>query len=87
MINGYMKNFSLWREIIQINLAEALRNVRIPYIILQGDTDIVASTKQVKEFVADSNNANLDCKVVADTGHIPGAEMTLQSSNMIPILK
>lgn len=75
MVNGYMKNTSLWKEIIQINLTEQLKSVRIPYIILQGDTDIVASTKSVKELVTSSNNANLDCKVVANTGHMPGVEM------------
>ncbi len=75
MVNGYMKNTSLWKEIIQINLTEQLRNVKVPYIILQGDTDIVASTKLVKELVVDSNNTYLDCKVVADTGHMPGVEM------------
>lgn len=75
MVNGYMKNTSLWKEIIQINLTEQLKSVRIPYIILQGDTDIVASTKSVKELVTSSNNANLVCKVVANTGHMPGVEM------------
>lgn len=52
-----------------------LRNVKVPYIILQGDTDIVASTKLVEELVADSNNTYLDCKVVANTGHMPGVAM------------
>ena len=49
MVNGYMKNTSLWKEILQIDLTEQLRSVKIPYMILQGDTDIVASTKIVKE--------------------------------------
>ena len=75
MINGYRKNTSLWKEIVQINLTEPLKNVKIPYIILQGDTDIVASTRLVKDLVADSNNTNLSCKVVADTGHLPGVCM------------
>lgn len=75
MVNGYMKNTSIWKEIIQINLTEQLRNVEIPYVILQGDTDIVASTKIVKELIVNSNNSNLDCKVVANTGHMPGVEM------------
>ena len=70
-----MKNTSLWKEIVQINLTEQLKSVRIPYIILQGDTDIVASTKSVKELVTSSNNANLDCNVVANTGHMPSVEM------------
>ena len=75
MVNGYMKNTSLWKEIIQIDLTEQLRNVKVPYMVLQGDTDIVASTKLVKELVSDSNNINLDCKVIANTGHLPGVEM------------
>ena len=75
MVNGYRKNTSLWKEIIHINLTEQLKSVRIPYIILQGDTDIVASTKSVEELVDNCNNANLDCKVVANTGHMPGVEM------------
>lgn len=83
MVNGYMKNTSLWKEIIQINLTEQLTNVKIPYIILQGDTDIVASTKLVKELVADSNNRFLNCKVVADTGHMPGVEMMDTLANVL----
>lgn len=71
MVNGYMKNTLLWKEIIRINLTEQLSNVMVPYIILQGDTDIVASTSLVKELVANSNNTYLDCKVVDNTGHMP----------------
>ena len=84
MVNGYMKNTSLWKEIIHINLTEQLKSVQIPYIILQGDTDIVASTKSVEELVNSSNNANLQCKVVANTGHMPGAEMV---DELLVILK
>lgn len=75
MINGYMKNTSLWKEILQINLTEQLRNTEIPYLILQGDTDIVASTKLVYELIDNSNNSNLSCRVVSNTGHMPGVEM------------
>ncbi len=75
MVNGYMKNTSLWKEIIRIDISEQLRNVKVPYTILQGETDIVASTKAVKDLVADSNNRNLVCKVVNNTGHMPGVEM------------
>ena len=75
MVNGYRKNTSLWKEILQINLTEQLRNVEIPYMILQGDSDIVASTKLVKELIASSNNSNLNCRVVKNTGHMPGVKM------------
>lgn len=75
VINGYLKNTSLWKEITRINLTEQLKNVKIPYVILQGDTDIVASTKLVEELIVNSDNSNLSCKVVANTGHMPGVEM------------
>ena len=72
MVNGYMKNTSLWKEILRLNLTEQLKKVEIPYIILQGDTDIVASTQTVQELVATSSNTNLRYKIVANTGHLPG---------------
>ena len=75
MVNGYIKNTSLWKEILRINLTEQLKKVEIPYIILQGDTDIVASTQTVQELVSTSSNTNLRYKIVANTGHLPGVEM------------
>lgn len=75
MVNGYIKNTSLWKEILRINLTEQLKKVEIPYIILQGDTDIVASTQTVQELVSTSSNTNLRYKIVTNTGHLPGVEM------------
>ena len=75
MVNGYVNNTTLWKEILRLDLTEQLKNVEIPYIILQGDTDIIASTLTVKELVSVSNNTNLKIKVVANTGHMPGVEM------------
>ena len=75
MVNGYMKNTSLWKEILNINLSEKLCGVQIPYTIIQGDTDIVASTNLVQELVANCNNPNLSCQVVADTGHYPSVNL------------
>ena len=75
MINGYMKNTSLWKEIIAIDLSQQLKNARVPYEILQGDTDIVASTKRVEQLVSVSENNNLKYRVITNTGHMPGVEM------------
>lgn len=74
MINGYQKNRSLWNEILRIDLSDILKNVQIPYMILQGDTDIVASTLAVKELVKNSSNSYLQCEVVENSGHMPGKE-------------
>ncbi len=75
MINGYRKNNSLWKEILKLDLSGPLSNVEIPYIILQGDTDIVASTNTVNNLIEQSNNPNLKCIVVKNTGHLPGIDM------------
>lgn len=74
MVNGYRGNKSLWKEILQIDLSRILREVRIPYVILQGDTDIVTSTKTVSRLVREADNDCLRCEIVKNTGHMPGSE-------------
>ncbi len=73
--NGYRNNVSLWEEILKIDLSSVLTSVKIPYHIIQGETDIVASTKTVIEVVDGSDNENLTYDVVKNTGHFPGVEM------------
>lgn len=75
MVNGYLNNVSLWKEILKLDLSETLKRVEIPYDIVQGDTDIVASTKTVKELVESSSNPCLKYSIVEHTGHIPGVVM------------
>ena len=74
IVNGYQKNQSLWKEILALDLSHLLRKVQIPYIILQGDTDIVASTERVSELVKESNNENLQCEIIKNSGHMPESE-------------
>lgn len=75
MVNGYRGNHSIWDELLKIDLTDVLSSINIPYVILQGDTDVVASTQKVKELVESSSNDNLKYYVVKDTGHLPGADM------------
>lgn len=74
MVNGYRGNKSLWKEILQIDLSQTLREVRIPYVILQGDTDIVTSTKTVSGLVREADNDYLRCEIVKNSGHMPGSK-------------
>lgn len=74
IINGYQNNRSLWKEILFLDLTQLLQKVQIPYIILQGDTDIVASTETVIEIVKRSDNENLQCEIIKNSGHMPGSE-------------
>lgn len=74
VVNGYQKNRSLMNEILQIDLSDTLKKVEIPYVMLQGDTDIVASTSTVKKLVESSSNSNLRWEMVENSGHEPGKE-------------
>lgn len=73
MMNGYWKNVSLWKEILKLDLSSTLKNIKIPYTIIQGDTDIVASTKTVQAVAEESTY--LKCKVVNNSGHYPNKEV------------
>lgn len=83
IINGYLKNNSLWKEIIKIDLSQIFSKIKIPYIFLQGETDIVASTETVKNIVEQSCNKNLQLKLIPDTGHFPGK---LMMENLLEVL-
>ncbi len=75
MVNGYAGNTALWKEILRLDLTEILQNVRIPYVMLQGDTDIVASTQTVTQIAESSKNPCLQYRIIENTGHMPGADM------------
>ena len=69
--NGYQKNKSLWGELVKIHLAPCLSKVKIPYVMMQGDTDIVTSTALVVQAAQESGNEKVSVKTVKDSGHIP----------------
>lgn len=71
-VNGYGKNKSLLRELSKADLRSELRHVAVPYHILQGETDIVTSTRQVEALVRQALNPRLTCAVVPGAGHLPG---------------
>ncbi len=71
-VNGTRKNQSLFQEMIRLDLRDALAHIAIPYLIMQGDTDIVTSTKFIQSFVRESGNDNLRFDLVKNSGHIPG---------------
>lgn len=74
MINGYTKNDSLMGELMHIDLTDTIGNVKIPYLIMQGGTDIVTSTKTASELVASCTNKNLRLRVMENSGHLPGGD-------------
>lgn len=78
MDNGYRRNTSLWRELLNIDLTPLLSEVRVRYLILQGDTDIITSTKSVLEAVKNCGNENLTVEVVENSGHLPSETAMLK---------
>ncbi|MBL1230164.1 alpha/beta hydrolase [Enterococcus sp. BWB1-3] len=74
IINRSMRNRGLLTDLMNVNLTEELKNMQVPYRILQGDTDSVTSTMMVKSFVNNSKNSNLSAKIIERSGHIPSME-------------
>ncbi len=75
MMNGCQGNLTLWKEILALDLTDVLRNVKIPYVMVQGDTDIVATTEYVQQITENSGNPHLQCQVIKDCGHEPSVDM------------
>lgn len=74
VISGYSKNESLLNEILKIDLSSTFAGMKTPYYIIQGDCDIVTSTKTIRSFVEGSDNPNLHFEEVPQSGHMPSAE-------------
>lgn len=74
VVNGTMKNQSLFMEIIRLDLRETLESITVPYLIIQGDTDIVTSTKYIEAFVRACENKNLHFSLLPNSGHMPGGD-------------
>lgn len=71
IINGYMKNTSLLNQLTEIDLRDDFSRITIPYTIIQGSTDIVTSTLEVKNFLIDNNPNNIKLIIAENNGHIP----------------
>ncbi len=69
--NGYRQNEILWRELLEADLSDELSKVRVKYLLLQGDTDIITSTKFLLS--EDFGNENVTVRVIKNSGHIPSA--------------
>ncbi|MBQ8188461.1 MAG: alpha/beta hydrolase [Lachnospiraceae bacterium] len=74
MINGTATSTKLWPELLKIDLTEELNAVTVPYHILQGDTDIITSTRELVKVVDAMDNPNVQYQVVPNSGHMPGKE-------------
>ncbi len=74
VVNGTATSTRLWPELLKMDLTNELQKVDVPYYILQGDTDIVTSTKEIQRVAENANNPNLHCSIIRHSGHMPGKE-------------
>ena len=74
MINGYMKNRSLIKELLELDLRDTFSKIKIPYKIIQGDTDIVTSTRTVENFLSENENENIRFVKVKNSGQMGSGE-------------
>lgn len=71
--NGYRYNKTLLLDHLNTDLTHLLSEVKVRYVMLQGDTDIITSTKNVLTAVEKCGNENVSVKVIKDAGHLPSA--------------
>ncbi|MDE6666719.1 MAG: alpha/beta fold hydrolase [Clostridia bacterium] len=71
--NGYQGNRSLLKEHLNTDLSPLLAQIKVKYLILQGDTDIIASTKTALEVSRNCGNPKVAVKIVKNSGHMPSA--------------
>jgi len=76
MNNGYAKNKSLMTELTKSDFKNILAEITVPYMIFQGETDIVTSTKEITKFIDECKNDKLSYTVLPDTGHFPSISAT-----------
>ena len=69
--NDVTGNNDLFKEIINIDVTKELSLVQIPYVILQGENDLIADSKMISDFVDKTNNGFLKLKCINDVGHLP----------------
>ena len=85
--NDFSRSERLFAELFAIDLSDELANMRVPYLIVQGETDIVTSTRAIRAFVAECGNPNLRYAEAPRSGHMPGtAGMDLLFARMADFL-
>lgn len=71
VVNGYQKNKSLIEELFRVDLRSNLKQVAVPYKIMQGSTDLVTPTKMIMDYVKEIENPCVSCQIVENCGHMP----------------
>ena len=71
VINGYTKDTAIMKSLHLLDLRDTFTRIEVPYLIMQGSTDIVTSTTMIREYISGLGRDNLSVMIIPDSGHIP----------------
>ncbi len=69
--NDAMLNISIYKELLLLDEIPILERVKIPYMILSGESDIICASKSSLSQLMKSKNENLSIVELKNSGHIP----------------
>lgn len=72
--NGFDANGSLWRELLHADLTPLFAQIGIPYAILQGETDLITPTANVRAALDRADNRLVSVREIKGSGHIPSMD-------------
>lgn len=72
--NDYRENQSLINELIAADIRPVLERISRPYTIIQGEKDLVTSTKEVERLMETTTNPNLRLIILPNSAHMPSPE-------------
>ena len=69
--NDTMLNISIYKELLLLDEIPILERMKIPYMILSGESDIICATKSSLQQLMKSENEKLSVIEIKNSGHIP----------------
>lgn len=72
--NGTKRNQVIARQLIDVDLSDLIKQINIPYYIIQGSEDIVTSTRLIEELLGEIDNPNIRFSILKGSGHMPSRD-------------
>lgn len=84
--NDCTGNSDLFKEILNADVTEDLKSVQVPYLIIQGESDLITDTEMIMNLVNSSKNKYLYYEMVEKMGHIPDFSTIEQNIDKLKIM-
>ena len=72
--NGTHRKPIIIRQLMDIDMRDTLAKIKLPYLIVQGSSDLVTSTNTIRDYLSECPNENIRFKVIPNSGHMPSGE-------------